>query len=105
MDILAVHLSSIYVFLMMLHLIMELSWEESARTFQILISLSMPTSKVDERKVAEYAKAKVGLTCMAVAACFWSYNLLIPSANSFPSHFTHPPLIPPLSPFYNKKKN
>jgi hypothetical protein len=44
MDILevGVHLPLAYIFLMMLHLIMELSWEKRARTFQILISLSMP---------------------------------------------------------------
>jgi hypothetical protein len=82
MDILEVivHLSSIYVFLMMLYLIMELSWEESARAFQILISLSMPIWLLNahlkwmKEKWQNMQKAKGGLTCMAVAACFWSYG-------------------------------
>lgn len=72
MDILEVivHLSLIYIFLVMLHLIMEFSWQESARTFQILISLSMPlwqlnASKVDERKVVENASQ----SCFGLHSC------------------------------------
>jgi hypothetical protein len=74
-------LSLVYIFLMMPHLIMELSWEESARTFQILISLSMPIWQLNAH--VKWMKGN-GLSCVAIAACFWSYSLLISLVYSSP---------------------
>jgi hypothetical protein len=54
--------------------------QETATSFQILVSLylwQLNVSKVDEGKVGENMQVKV------MAACFWSYCLLIPLANSF----------------------
>jgi hypothetical protein len=55
--------------------------QETATSIQILVSLylwQLNVSKVDGRKVGENMQVKI------MAACFWSYCLLIiPLANSF----------------------